>query len=283
MAADVTPANISNLRSSFMQRTDSNAAVETGHNPAHSDVVQFGERKLRSDETPTTSTGNPVRTDSTTEQNRSSNSGSTLRTDNPVVTGATTEALGGTPAQSQQVSLFPLDMGQPGAGLVGGEADTNANQANTSTAATTATPIAPANAAGAGSASQPGGSGGNLFSAVAGNGGPGGPELPGTGSGGPGAPGGPGGPEGPTPGPGQPGGMSQTEYWTRQKAIEDDANQARTIYMQIAADRQKAMVKMFEILQSTRMDLYATMQSLMVNRCKAVETSCASFSGYMRM
>ncbi len=47
-------------------------------------------------------------------------------------------------------------------------------------------------------------------------------------------------------------GNTFTDYATRQKAIQDDLNQAQTIYMQMAADRYKWMSTMMRIWQDMR-------------------------------
>ena len=84
----------------------------------------------------------------------------------------------------------------------------------------------------------------------------------------------------PQPVPGQP---NQTEYMQRVQLVENDANAARTIYAQMAADRQKAFFKMLEILQSARQSMYDTLQGIMVNKAKSTQVGNAAFQKYMQM
>ena len=73
----------------------------------------------------------------------------------------------------------------------------------------------------------------------------------------------------------------QADAMARLQMEEQDANQARTIYTQIMADRQKALARMFEIMQEARMQSWAVLQEIMVNRLKTAETANLNFCKYL--
>ncbi len=106
------------------------------------------------------------------------------------------------------------------------------------------------------------------------------------------AEGGAGGPEGPgqtppgggTPnngGPQGPSGTTYTEAAQKAKEMQDDLQQARTIYMQMAADRQKWMMKMWEILQDLQTSIMDIMQQVALRRAQTMDAIAAKWAAVL--
>jgi hypothetical protein len=83
--------------------------------------------------------------------------------------------------------------------------------------------------------------------------------------------------------PGDPGG-SRTDYATRAKAQQDDAQQANMIFQTMAADRQKWMMELWKIWQDTQTKIFEIMQSVVLHRAqvqdKMAEKWAAVLGGY---
>lgn len=113
----------------------------------------------------------------------------------------------------------------------------------------------------------------------------GGAPLPG----GPGQapPGEPGAPGQTPPGqqPGQPGApvseTPMTDAANKAKMAQDDMQQARSIYMQMAADRQKWMMKMWEILQDLQTQIMEIMQGVAMRRAAKMDAIAAKWAAVL--
>lgn len=103
---------------------------------------------------------------------------------------------------------------------------------------------------------------------------PGGPEGPGGQQPGGQQPGGPGGPGG-TPS------NSETDKANRNKAMQDDFQQAQTIYMQMAMDRQKWMAQIWKILQDTQNEITKIMQEVAVRRAQTMDAMAAKWAAVL--
>lgn len=64
---------------------------------------------------------------------------------------------------------------------------------------------------------------------------------------------------------------SYTEAANRAKAAQDDLQNARAIYVQMAADRQKWMMKMWEILRDLQTQIMEIMQSVALRRASTMD------------
>ena len=105
-------------------------------------------------------------------------------------------------------------------------------------------------------------------------------QMPG-GPGGPGniPPGGPGGPGNVPPGGGEmPSSSPYTDAANQQKLRQDDLQGAQTIYTQMAADRQKWMMKMWEIIQDMQTKMMEIMQGVAVRRAQTMDNIAAKWA-----
>ncbi|MFP4497435.1 MAG: hypothetical protein ACLFQV_04425, partial [Vulcanimicrobiota bacterium] len=69
-----------------------------------------------------------------------------------------------------------------------------------------------------------------------------------------------------------------TEAAQKQKAQQDDLLQARTIYMEMAAERQKWMAKMWQILQDTQNAIMNIMQEVSLRRAATQDALAAKWA-----
>ena len=84
----------------------------------------------------------------------------------------------------------------------------------------------------------------------------------------------------PTPDPAPAG--PRTDWATRAKAAQDDADQANTIFQQMAAERQKTMMEIWKIWQDLQTSIFQMMQDTMANRAKAQEAAWAAWDAVIR-
>lgn len=68
--------------------------------------------------------------------------------------------------------------------------------------------------------------------------------------------------------PTDPAAGSRSEYATKAKAAQDDAQNANMIMQQMAADRQKWLMQLWKIWQDTQTAIFQMMQEVMLNRQK---------------
>ena len=76
--------------------------------------------------------------------------------------------------------------------------------------------------------------------------------------------------------PGNP--PSAIDLAAKQKAAQDDMQQAQTIYMQMAADRQKWLMKMWEIIQDTQTKMMEIMEDVALRKSKTMDTIAAKWA-----
>lgn len=110
---------------------------------------------------------------------------------------------------------------------------------------------------------------------------PGGPDSPS--SPGPVPPGGGGGATPPGPGPTPPPGgqydpSPQSTAANMAQIAQQDALQANQIYWQMYAERQKAMWKIFQLLQDLQTDIYKTISEAAANRAKVMDGIAAKWA-----
>ena len=70
----------------------------------------------------------------------------------------------------------------------------------------------------------------------------------------------------------QPPSSQYTEAANQQKLRQDDLQNAQTVYMQIAADRQKWMMKMWEIIQDTQTKMMEIMEGVALRRSQTMDS-----------
>lgn len=92
-------------------------------------------------------------------------------------------------------------------------------------------------------------------------------------------------PGGQVPGGQTPQGASQpsshTEAAMQQQTHQNDMQQSQTIFMQMAADRQKWMAKMWEILQDTQTQIMEIMQGVAVRRAASMDKMAAKWAAVL--
>lgn len=71
---------------------------------------------------------------------------------------------------------------------------------------------------------------------------------------------------------------SASDIAAKQKAVQDDMQQAQTIYAQMAAERQKWLMKMWEIIQDTQTKIMEIMEGAAVKRSKSMDTIAAKWA-----
>lgn len=76
--------------------------------------------------------------------------------------------------------------------------------------------------------------------------------------------------------PGNP--PSAADIAAKQKAVQDDMQQAQTIYMQMAAERQKWLMKMWEIIQDTQTKIMEIMEGSALKKSKTMDTAAAKWA-----
>ncbi|MHB2020776.1 MAG: hypothetical protein ACYCW6_27880 [Candidatus Xenobia bacterium] len=74
---------------------------------------------------------------------------------------------------------------------------------------------------------------------------------------------------------------SYTDQATRQKAVQDDLQQAQTIYMQMAADRQKWFMRWWQIMQDLQTSIFETIQGVAQRRQQAQYKASQAWSQVM--
>lgn len=86
-----------------------------------------------------------------------------------------------------------------------------------------------------------------------------------------------GGPQGPAAGS-----TSATDAANKAKSYQDDVNQANTIYAQMAADRQKWYMRMWQIMQDTQTEIMSIVQQVLQNRAKTMDKICQDWDAVIR-
>ncbi len=71
---------------------------------------------------------------------------------------------------------------------------------------------------------------------------------------------------------------SAADIAAKQKAVQDDMQQAQTIYIQMAAERQKWLMKMWEIIQDTQTKIMEIMEEAAIKRSKTMDTVAAKWA-----
>jgi len=96
----------------------------------------------------------------------------------------------------------------------------------------------------------------------------------------------PGDPSQPAPQPGPPPATPAADAAQKAKMQQDDLQAAQTIYMQMAADRQKWLMEMWKILQDTQTAIYNIVEAVILNREKVTmdiaEKWAAVLGGYAK-
>ena len=78
------------------------------------------------------------------------------------------------------------------------------------------------------------------------------------------------------------GGRTATQAATAAQQAQFDAQQAQTIYAQMAADRQKALMEMWKIFQDLQTAIFQKMQDVMSYRQEVMNKVSAKWSEVLR-